>query len=130
MRLLAVTGATGFALLLATHASAATCMSRTTTQTDAPNFEFVVPVPDAKVSDFTAKGFKPAPCKGVALNLAKHKAMVCDLARGNEVVQQRTEQVLGIDAVKMCAAAKVLLPDSAIATDRPVTAPPSDSTGN
>lgn len=117
--------------VVSTAGHAATCMSRTTTQTDAPNFEFVVPVPDAKASDFTQRGFKAAPCKGLALNLAKHKAMVCDLALGNEAVQKRTEQVLGIDAVKMCAVAKVLLPDSPTVTDQPNAVPqPGATPGN
>lgn len=116
--------------VVSTAGHAATCMSRTTTQTDAPNFEFVVPVPDAKASDFTQRGFKAAPCKGLALNLARFKAIACERAQGNQAVRKRTEQVLGIDPVKMCAAAKLLLPDGATVTDQPSSARQPVATNN
>jgi len=98
---------------LSANGITARCMARTTTQTEHPNWSFVVAVPPASQADFAAKGFVPASCGGLGTKLAGFKADMCDLARGNDAVQDRTEQVLGINARKICAATKLLLPDAA-----------------
>lgn len=95
----------------------ARCMARTTTKKDGHDWEFVVPVPPDNEADFQGKGFQPAPCVKLNNKLADHKRMMCELARGNEAVQRQTEAQLGVNARKLCAAAKTLLPDTA--TDRP-----------
>ena len=99
--------------LLTANGVTARCMARTTTQSEHPNWSFVVPVPPGKQADFAAKGFMPAPCAGMTVNLARFKKDSCELAKGNEAVQRRTEQVFGIDARKTCAAITLLVPDSA-----------------
>lgn len=100
-------------VITAANGVSARCMARTTTQKENPNWSFVVPVPAANQADFAAKGFAPAACAGLHVNLAKFRADACDLARSNDAVQARTEQVLGVDARKLCAAAKLLVPDAA-----------------
>ena len=102
-------------LLTAPNGVTARCMARTTTQTENPNWTFVVPVPASAQADFSAKGFQPASCAGLAVELARFKADACDLAKGNDAVQRRTQHVFGIDARKMCAAIKQLIPDSTTA---------------
>ena len=91
----------------------ARCMARTTTKHDGHDWSFVVPVPPDKEADFQARGFQPAACGGLIGQLASHKRFVCEIAKGNEGVQLQTEAQLGIDARKLCAAAKALLPDAA-----------------
>jgi hypothetical protein len=98
-------------IVTAANGASARCMARTTTQTEHPNWQFLVPVPIANQVDFAGKGFQPVACNGV--DVARFKADVCDLAKGNDAVQARTEQIYGINARKMCAAAKLLLPDAA-----------------
>jgi hypothetical protein len=100
-------------VVTAANGVTARCMARMTTQSENPNWSFVVPVPDSAQADFSAKGFQPASCAGLGVELTKFKADACDLARGNEAVQRRNEQVFGIDARKVCAAIKQLIPDGA-----------------
>jgi len=76
-----------------------------------------VPVPADKEADFAAKGFAPAACGKLVAGLGDHKRFVCEIAKGNDSVQEQTEAQLGIDARKLCAAAKVLLPDAANQTN-------------
>jgi hypothetical protein len=99
--------------LTATNGVTARCMARTTTKRDGHDWTFVVPVPTDRQADFTAKGFQPAACGQLLSQLADHKRFVCEIAKGNDMVQEQTEAQLGIDARKLCAAAKMLLPDSA-----------------
>jgi len=100
-------------LITAANGATARCMARTTTKADGHDWTLVVPVPSANAADFAAKGFQPAACGALATRLADHKRFVCDLARGNDDVQAQTEAQLGIDARKLCAAARSLLPDTA-----------------
>jgi len=100
-------------MLTAANGVAARCMARATTKHDGHDWSFVVPVPSASQADFTAKGFVPAACGPMTSRLADHKRFVCEIAKGNDAVQARTEQVLGIDARKLCAAVTALLPDTA-----------------
>ncbi len=100
-------------MLTAANGVSARCMARATTKHDGHDWSFVVPVPSASQADFTAKGFQPAACGPMTSRLADHKRFVCEIAQGNDAVQQQTEVQLGIDARKLCAAAKTLLPDSA-----------------
>ena len=99
--------------LLTANGVTALCMARTTTKHDGHDWTFVVPVPSDKQADFTAKGFQPAACGQMMGQLARHKSFVCEIAKGNDSVQEQTEAQLGIDARKLCAAAKTLLPDAA-----------------
>jgi len=98
---------------LSANGVTARCMARTTTQSEHPNWSLVVPVPADKQAEFAAKGFAPASCAGLGAELARFKAQMCDLAKGNQAVQARTEQVMGVNARKICAAARALLPDTA-----------------
>ena len=91
----------------------ARCMVRTTSKHDGHDWEFVVPVPAGKQSEFETEGFHPAACGKMLSQLADHKRFVCELAKGNDSVQEQTEAQLGIDARKLCGAAKLLLPDTA-----------------
>jgi hypothetical protein len=100
-------------LITASNGVTARCMARTTTKGDGHDWTLAVPVPSANAADFTAKGFQPAVCGDLLTHLADHKRFVCELARGNDDVQAQTEAQLGIDARKLCAAAKALLPDAA-----------------
>jgi len=99
--------------LLTANGVTARCMARTTTKHDGHDWTFVVPVPSDKQADFTTKGFQPAACGQMMGQLASHKRFVCEIAKGNDSVQQQTEAQLGIDARKLCAAAETLLPDAA-----------------
>jgi hypothetical protein len=87
-------------------------MSRRVTKGGGRPFDFVVPVPASLAAQFTDKGFAPATCtEGAMQRAVRFKASMCELARGNDAVQIRTEEVLGFTATKLCAAAKLLLPD-------------------
>jgi len=99
--------------LLTANGVTARCMARSTTKHDGHDWTFVVPVPSDNQADFTAKGFQPAACGQLMGQLASHKRFVCEIAKGNDSVQKQTEAQLGIDARKLCAAAKTLLPDAA-----------------
>jgi hypothetical protein len=99
--------------LLTVNGVVARCMARTTTKHDGHDWTFVVPVPSDKQADFIPKGFQPAACGQMMGQLASHKRFVCEIAKGNDSVQAQTEAQLGIDARKLCAAAKTLLPDAA-----------------
>jgi len=98
---------------LSANGVTALCMARTTTKRDGHEWNFVVPVPPDKQADFTARGFVPAACGQMISQLAIHKRFVCEIAKGNDSVQEQTEAQLGIDARKLCAAAKTLMPDTA-----------------
>jgi hypothetical protein len=100
-------------VLTAANGVSARCMARTTTKHDGHDWTFLVPVPSDNQADFTARGFEPAACGQMLSRLADQKRFVCDLARGNDDVQDQTEAQLGIDARKLCAATKRLLPDTA-----------------
>ena len=100
-------------IVTAANGASARCMVRTTSKKDGRDWDFVVPVPSDKQADFQAKGFHPVACGQLASHLADHKRFVCEIATGNEAVQAQTEAQIGIDAKKLCAAAKVLLPDAA-----------------
>ena len=97
---------------LSANGVTARCMVRTTSKHDGKDWDFVVPVPADKQADFQTKGFHPAACGKMLSQLADHKRFVCEIAQGNDAVQQQTEAQLGIDARKLCAAAKLLLPDT------------------
>ncbi len=99
-------------LMTAANGATARCMMRATTKGDGHDWSFVVPVPADNQADFVAKGFQPAACGELSSALASHKRFVCEIARGNDAVQEQTEAQLGIDARKLCAAAKTLLPDT------------------
>jgi len=98
---------------LSANGVTARCMARATTKHDGHDWAFVVPVPADSQADFTAKGFQPVACGALLAQLADHKRFVCEIAKGNDMVQEQTEAQLGIDARKLCAAAKRLLPDTA-----------------
>lgn len=98
--------------LTAANGVTARCMARTTTKHDGHDWAFLVPVPSDKQADFAARGFAPVACGKLQAQLADHKRFVCDLAQGNDDVQAQTEAQLGIDARKLCTAAKMLLPDT------------------
>jgi len=97
---------------LSANGVSARCMARTTTKHDGHEWAFVVPVPADSQADFAARGFLPASCGKLVAQLADHKRFVCEIAKGNDSVQEQTEAQLGIDARKLCAAAKLLLPDA------------------
>jgi hypothetical protein len=105
-------------LLTAPNGVTARCMARTTTKHDGHDWTFAIPVPSDKQADFAAKGFQPAACGNLLSQLADQKRFVCDIAQGNDMVQEQTEAQLGIDARKLCAAAKLLLPDTAKQTSQ------------
>jgi hypothetical protein len=100
-------------IVTAANGASARCMARTTTKHDGHDWDFVVPVPSDKQAEFATKGFQPVACGQLIAQLASHKRFVCEIAQGNEAVQAQTEAQLGIDAKKLCAAAKALLPDAA-----------------
>jgi len=102
---------------LSANGVTARCMARTTTKHDGHDWAFVVPVPSDKQAHFTAKAFQPAASGKMLSQLADHKRFVCEIAKGNDSVQEQTEAQLGIDARKLCAAAKLLLPDTASQTN-------------
>lgn len=110
-------------LVVAPNGVNAQCMARTTTKKDGHDWSFAVPVPAGKQADFAAKGFQPAACAAFALQLAKHKDIVCEIAKGNEAVQKQTEAALGVDARKLCAAAKMLIPDPVSTTNTTIPRP-------
>jgi hypothetical protein len=99
--------------LLTANGVTARCMARTTTKHDGHDWTFMVPVPSDKLADFTAKGFQPATCGQMMGQLASHKRFVCEIATGNDSVQEQTEAQLGVNGRKLCAAAKLLMPDAA-----------------
>ena len=99
---------------LSANGVTARCMVRTTSKHDGQDWDFVVPVPSDKQADFKTKGFHPAACGKMLSQLADHKRFMCELAKGNDAVQQQTEAQLGMDARKLCAAAKLLLPDTGV----------------
>ena len=99
-------------LMTAANGVTARCMARTTTKGDKHDWSFAVPVPASAQAEFAAKGFQPAECGQALSRLADHKRFVCEIAQGNDAVQLQTEAQLGIDAKKLCATAKALLPDS------------------
>jgi hypothetical protein len=101
-------------LVTAANGVSARCMARTTTKKDGRDWDFIVPVASDKEADFTGKGFKPAACGKLLSQLADHKRFVCEIAQGNEAVQEQTEAQLGIDARQLCAAVQRLLPDTKV----------------
>jgi hypothetical protein len=98
------------------------CLARQTAGTKTPSFSFLAMVPSSEAADLTAKGFAPVACPGGGEDLTAYKARVCKLAEGNDAVQARTEEVLGVTATKLCGAARILAGEPA------TLAPPATST--
>jgi len=108
----------------APDASTMRCMVRQATGGKQTPFSFVAIVPADNVDELTAKGFAATPCAANSNRFADYKAQMCELAKGNDAVQARTEEVLGATGIKLCNAARKLAGEPAIDT------PPSATTSS
>lgn len=87
----------------------ASCLSRPFLGANGASQPHTIYVPSGEVSIYQAKGFVPAACGPVSLEV--HRARVCHLAiYGNDAVQRRFQQVLGAKPKDLCASAKKVAP--------------------
>ena len=87
------------------------CVTRRITGAGIPDYDLVVPQADTSDQSLAGKGYVKATCPSPAA-LAKFKAEICEVAKGNSAVQARTEQLLGLDARKLCEIATKAIPDT------------------
>jgi len=92
----------------------ATCLSRPFVDANGVTQPHTIYVPAGEASAYRAKGFTPAACGAVSVEV--HRARMCRMALyGNDAVQKRFEQVLGAKPKELCESAKRVTPFPAAA---------------
>lgn len=87
----------------------AECLTRPVTDSRGGKHSIQIVVPPAELRDYQAKGFEVTAC--TIKDVATFRKNMCELAkRGNEAVQNRLEQVLGIRPTRICASVTLITP--------------------
>lgn len=100
---------TAVCMFAAFNAEAAVCTARSFQTSKGSTGKFYAITTDADAGILASAGFVAAPCDSSPAAIAKYQASVCKMASfGNEAVQDRFTQVLGVAPAKLCASATAL----------------------
>lgn len=87
------------------------CLVRSIKDAEGRDRDFPVVVTDAVSGVITGKGYAVRPCVSLGMRGARYREEICKMAAfGNEAVQNRFEQIIGVQPKELCSAAKALGP--------------------